>query len=394
MPVNIEADNEYYIVLKEKLNRYVTDIENINRISENSIEKTKQNVKSIIESVELYYNADISGAKDKIQGILKNYMEEKFIVSELDKSYAFRELAPFIDSLIDDSLDIYIDNYRRMNSGELSFFKARIGDSKFKKEDMLHIPFSKRELVSTQRFSIPGVPCLYLGSTSYVCWLEMNKPQDSFFNVSSYRLPKELKILNLVIDQTLINNQVKMIDNISQSKKDINIELLQKIIEIFPLVYATSFSINNKDRSFKSEYIISQLIMQCLSELNIDGVAYVSKKVNDSYIAFPQCINLAIPAKANKKFIFENKSDYYGDICRDIELTDPVNLSEFTKMGGNNTFTFYDTYINILYNLDGTCWSKVNLGGQYIDYKWTEFSKFDRYIYNLKHENVKIFNND
>lgn len=80
-------------------------------------------------------------------------------------------------------------------------------------------------MVSTQRFSIPGVPCLYLGTTSYVCWLEMDKPHDSEFNV-----------------------------------------------------YATSFSIKNKERKFKSEYIVSQLIMQCLSELLIDGIAYASKK--------------------------------------------------------------------------------------------------------------------
>lgn len=72
---------------------------------------------------------------------------------------------------------------------------------------MLHIPFNKRELIKTQRFSISGVPCLYLGTTSYVCWLEMNKPRDSEFNVSSYKIPGQLKILNLVGDQMLINGQ-------------------------------------------------------------------------------------------------------------------------------------------------------------------------------------------
>lgn len=191
-------------------------------------------------------------------------------------------------------MDINIKNY------PLSFFRARLNNSCLDKKDMLHIPFYNRELVSTQRFSIPGVPCLYLGTTSYVCWLEMDKPQDNIFNISSFKLPKDLKILNLAIDTNLIKNQIQLVNQSSGKKKDNNTKLLNLMIELMPLVYATSFSIKNTNRKFKSEYIISQLIMQCLNELKIDGIAYISKKVKNSILAFPQCINLAIPMKTNK----------------------------------------------------------------------------------------------
>ena len=38
--------------------------------------------------------------------------------------------------------------------------------------------------------------------------VEMDKPQDNIFNVSSYKIKKkELKVLNLTLDQALINGQ-------------------------------------------------------------------------------------------------------------------------------------------------------------------------------------------
>lgn len=396
MPIKLDYDKDYYSELKKKLNDYKNYIKNINCISENVIDDVEENVKLIIKSVKCYYNGDIAKAKNKIIKLLKKYTTNDFIISELDKSYAFRGLAPFSE-LLDEEKDGYMNDYREMNEYPLSFFKARLGNSTFEKKDMLHIPFCNRELVSTQRFSIPGVPCLYLGTTSYVCWLEMDKPQDSVFNVSSFKLPEDLKILNLVIDYELINNQVKNLKKFenNKGKKEENIKLLQSIIEIFPLVYATSFSVNNKERKFKSEYIVSQLIMQCLSELKINGIAYASKKVKDSTRAFPQCINLAIPMKTNKKFQFENERDKYAHICENILLTEPVNLSEFIKMGGNNKAhaigTWMPTFNYKFFSEDFSHQSLVYLSGKEILYKWTEFANFDNYIFALKHDKANIF---
>ncbi|WP_434796389.1 hypothetical protein [Terrisporobacter vanillatitrophus] len=393
LPAKMDYDNEYYSNLNDKLKDYERYIENINGISQDTIENVKSNVKSIIESIESYYNADIANAKNKILELLKKYTDNKFIVSYLDKSFAFRGIAPFAD-LIDERKDGYIDDYDNMNSYPLSFFKARVGYSNFDKKDMLHIPFCRRELVSTQRFSIPGIPCLYLGTTSYVCWLEMDKPQDNVFNVSSFKLPENLKILNLVIDQTLINNQAKNSMQFSDDKREDNIKLLENMIEIFPLVYATSFSIKNKERKFKSDYIVSQLIMQCLSELNIDGIAYASKKVNDSKIAFPQCVNLAIPMKSNKKFIFNSEKDYYANICKDILLTDPVNLSEFIKLGGKKLWCDKNTYSNGVFSYGCGMESNIALGNIYVEYRDTEFANFDKYLVTLEHKKSEIFNNE
>lgn len=58
-----------------------------------------------------------------------------------------------------------------------SFFRARThsGNGKFTYEDMFHIPFDKRGIVKTQRYSFPGYPCLYVGATTYACWEELHR---------------------------------------------------------------------------------------------------------------------------------------------------------------------------------------------------------------------------
>lgn len=391
MPIKLDYDKDYYSKLKYGLNDYIDYIKNINDISEDVIKNIQDNVELIIKSVEDYYNADISEAKSNILKLLEKYTLKDFILSDLNKSYAFRGISPFSD-LLDEKKDEYINDYDNKNNYPLSFFKARLSNSTLKKQDMLHIPFCNRELVSTQRFSIPGVPCLYLGTTSYVCWLEMDRPQDNVFNVSSFELPKGLKILNLVIDQELINNQAKNSKRFEGEKRVKNIELLQYMIEIMPLVYATSFTIKNRERKFKSEYIVSQLIMQCLSELKIDGIAYVSKKVKNSKIAFPQYINLAIPMKINKKFEFHHERDYYADICKAILLTEPVNLSEFIKMDESRNSHFRKSYINKCFYESINSEGLIILGCRKIEYRWTKFADFDDYIVNLEHKKADIFN--
>ena len=52
--------------------------------------------------------------------------------------------------------------------------------------EMFHIKYELRGKVQTQRCSFPGLPCLYLGCSSYVCWLELNRPQRLMINEWNY----------------------------------------------------------------------------------------------------------------------------------------------------------------------------------------------------------------
>ena len=82
---------------------------------------------------------------------------------------------------------------------------------------------------------------MYFGLTSYVCWLELGKPLDRDFNVASFEINNNIKVLNLAINQMLIN---------SLSTIPINGQNIGSLIEFFPLVIATSYKVKEENRSF------------------------------------------------------------------------------------------------------------------------------------------------
>lgn len=381
LPITVEYDCDYLPKLKEKLDEFYNYLKNKCAFNQEDglIKSIKENNKLIIEAVELNYKGDISSAKNKIREVLKLYIENsnEFIVSELDKNYAFRGVSPF-EFLKNDNYD-----YENQRNYELSFFKAR-NELVTKREDMVHIPLNKRGLVRTQRFSIAGVPCLYLGTTSYVCWLELDKPNDNNFYVSSYKFNdegKNLKILNLVIAEGLING----IFNRGMDKEDSIRKTMQlDFLKLWPLVCATSFNVKNGQDGFRSEYVISQLIMQLLKEWNIDGVAYISKKIQDDYDSI-YCINLALPV------LSFDEGKIYGDICGKLELTSPSNFSSYLKL--KNSIIKRKSYLNTIYKKQSE-YGFLNKGIQIkfenerIFYEDMLFSDFDNYLVNKEHKNL------
>ena len=59
--------------------------------------------------------------------------------------------------------------FDKMSSG-VPMYKCRENSKlfHFSKDEMFHIPYEKRNLVGNQRFSLSGLPCLYLGGSSYI----------------------------------------------------------------------------------------------------------------------------------------------------------------------------------------------------------------------------------
>src|ERR1035437_2867592 len=64
----------------------------------------------------------------------------------------------------------------------VSYYRIRsLGESEVTpptEKEMFHVPFEKRGFVSTNRFSISGFPCLYLGRSLQVCYEELNIPTE------------------------------------------------------------------------------------------------------------------------------------------------------------------------------------------------------------------------
>lgn len=374
LPVVLKKDSDYVPELELILKQYEDYIAMVVNIEPSIIDSVKANISLLKKAVRSYFNADIQTAQGYILNILEKYKDNSFIVSNIDNNYAFRGLM----------------------QGRLfkpTFYRARTGECDYTHDQMFHIPFDMRERISSQRFSIPGIPCLYLGTTSYVCWLELGKPNDRDFNVSAVNVDSSCKILNLVISESLINGTSTMVKSEYPNYK--SIDQLKALIEFWPLVCATSFKINDNKRNFKSEYIVFQLITQNLKHLNIDGVAYTSKHVID-YSGFPQCINLALPMWYSGDFTFtQQNSKLYID--KEFEITDSINLSEFMKVPKDNIIEETRgkiSFVNNYFSNTNSYTSTVKLCASNTYYFNTDFAKLDNFLLSRSLRSVRIDDND
>lgn len=365
IPVQIQNDCDYYQTLISILDKYYDHISTICNLSSETIHDVAANIEIIKDAIQNYFKGNICAAKVLIQDLIKVYLDEDFFVSKFDKSYAFRGIAPLKEQQKKFGYDVaYKELYQAMNEVPISMFRGRISKTNLEIKEMLHIPFDSREKVSTERYSMSGIPCLYLATTTLGCYLELGTPQYDTLYLSSFKVnnPK-MKLLNLCITQYTINGAA------AGYVENYEIPHILNLIKIFPLIIASSFVVNNNaKRSFKTEYIIPQLIMMSINELGIESVAYLSVHMPD-YYAYPQCVNIAIPMVQND---FSNK---YSNQLQYFTLTEPVCFSSCLR---NHRRPATKSYINKFY--DTTPHSIIELDKNCIGYVNTDFGKVDDII--------------
>ena len=377
LPIEISKDCDYYWKLIQKFWAYcdfIVKVQHKNNI-ENLFDRVFKNCSRIVECLELYYNAQYSEAQTLIKEYLRQYVyDNPYILTSIEESYAFRGAAP--ENIQPGPYRNDPDQsriYAKMMNTPLTFYRARMGEEQFGYKDMLHIPFNMRSKIGTYRFSIPGVPCLYLATTSYGTWIELGKPEYEELNVSFFKLPKDLKVLNLCIYQDYINGLSSLEINEKEYKAVV------KYLEFFPLVIATSFVISEDNRKFKSEYIISQLLMQSAKELGIDGVAYLSKREEDRF-AYPIAVNLAILMPQN--FNQNSKDELYWGRISEIQLTEPIKFSDFRNLSISKSALTGNcrSYVNECFAKDGDY--ELNIDDKKCNYYDSSFSRYDEYLAN------------
>lgn len=359
LPIIIKYDHEYYFSLKEELRNYRNYIESLGIFPINLQDTIRKNSELVIKSIEYYYNAQFDRARKCILEIINNYINNEFIVSDIYNSYIFHKCD--FGRMSDETNDIY----------PVGLFRARESVEQISKHNMLHIPLSKREVVSMQRFGMLGVPCIYTATSTYCCWLELNMPAQDTFYASLIRFPEDIKVFNLAISSNLICNSNVCVDGKG-------LKLLESILSLWPLICATSYNILEKNRNFKSEYVISQLVMQCLQDLNIDAVAYCSKKISD-FRAYPYMVNLAIPVKKD----FEKNNEYWIKANK-VFLNNPMCFKEFVDK--TRQFDFHEGLgINLSFEREEKL-KNIEFIGKDMNYKALNFSDFDNYLLRMRYE--------
>ena len=186
-PFEVEKDNDYYPDLQKRFSKLKKDAESA-KADEESIKIINKFTSKIMEALRKYYYGKVSSSHMIIKNLVKNCLDSGLAVTNINSTVAFLG-----------SVDT-----------ELQLFRARTGDPKgYPAKEMLHLPYSMRSKTGNYRFSIPGLPSLYLGNSSYACWLELGLPSASEFNVSPVALDGKQRIFNLVImnrDHHLLND--------------------------------------------------------------------------------------------------------------------------------------------------------------------------------------------
>lgn len=210
----------------------------------------------------------------------------------------------------------------------MDFFRARtIDDAHRTKDEMFHIPFDKRHFASTNRYSIPGVPALYVSTDPYTCFVELDKPDVKTLN---YSLLKNNETLNVLMLQRA---EDKLYDTITLNAKSLQNNYYGQVLtamyivdylKTFPLIIACTIKVLNSKAPFKPEYIIPQLLLQYLrSSEKIDGIMYPSSKLKyEAGFGFQGVFyNYVFPVKSTCE------SGYCLKLSKQFSITEPTSLA-------------------------------------------------------------------
>lgn len=165
----------------------------------------------------------------------------------------------------------------------------------FEEDGLSHIPFNLAHNTSNERYSICGLPSLYLASSVYDCWMEMNCPRIETVNVALFKPQKDIKFLDLCYP-----DEHEVYD--------------EKRIMLLPVIVACDMLVKYPEANYKYEYTIPQLILECIVKYRNKetqgqalGIRYISNKRKIAKLAY-----------SHKKF----KRLYYNYVFPPVEITD------------------------------------------------------------------------
>lgn len=300
LPIEVDCDADVFKTLYSVWNKYCKLIKNTTWLVD-SLPIIKSLIKLIKRAINAYFAGDLLRANNTILKCLKK-LESNACMCYLNQLYIDPEIC--------------------------HWFRARTSNySSLTSKDMKHIPFNKRGIIANQRYSINGIPCLYLGSSVFVCWEELERPTPDTLWINRYK-PTQMceasfKVLNLSTTAYMLCNYETNIGKGFNKAK-----FIEDFFVGWTLQSICSIVVKEPKRDFMSEYIIPQLIMQNLKSVGIEGVLYFSVKMRGAYYSNCGWIarNLAIPA------FDERKGDMHSQqIDSMFAMSEPINMGMFNS---------------------------------------------------------------
>lgn len=205
---------------------------------------------------------------------------------------------------------------------EMRFFerlyRIRVGKlDSFSRGDLFHVPFELRHLVSSQRFSISGLPSLYLSGSLWACWEELNRPDFHTIQASRYRYQSSARLLDFGFKPHYL---ARLRDYSLLSP-----EVLTAYAVCWPLIAACSVRVSAPGKPFIPEYIVPQLLLQWVrNETDLDGLRYSSTRTQENLRPWP-AMNYVFPVQK------QAASGYCLKLQKKFALTAPCSWSILTS---------------------------------------------------------------
>lgn len=281
LPINYTGYYEQSI--RTLFSKYKDDIINIENIND---------VDTLIKDITYYCNTIEKAIQKYIDGY--SFEAHKMIFDLLESLKSFIMTDIFTNTLKPNMNGLY--KIRNCNEGKYTFSC----------NDNFVIPYSEYNMISTHRFSIPGFPCLYLGTSSYLCSLEVPKQDNTEQIVSRYELWDD------ILNNTLYLNYLpKDINTILQDKRwdGIHERLAQSYLRILPILITIYHKVQKEQGPFRPEYLISQIITEWCRNNDIQCICYLSTRYRYDCNAKWLGQNFAFPIQT-PDISFENVNEF------------------------------------------------------------------------------------
>jgi len=311
------------------------------------------------DTVSLYLRGDLHIAYEKFQKALEVLAPwlQKIIypISELASEFVRCEQNPTIQ------FRGHLYRARPMGSDPLATLNL---------DDIFHMPFDLRHKVSSQRYSVPGLPCLYLGGSLWICWEELGRPTFHNLQVSRFAAAPDASVLDLAWRPRVIAHFLRC-----PQGRELSAEFVVGQIMCWPLLASCSVKRRYRglDAPFVAEYILPQLLLRSIRDQKLcDGLRYFSTQVT-GYVHYPD---------AGANYVFPVQTKTAAGHCQVLSgkfaFTSPISWSMLQSS---------DIPPNV-----GRLFEKweIPLGDhEYIQYGKTEFAALERKLSGI---NVRSLN--
>lgn len=280
-----------------------------------------------------HYPNNKSAKHDKVKRICDHFIHaiQNYLVGAVESAYTdFKDgmaiLSPYLES--------------RYSQNDISqyltkLYRVRLGNRHaFQPQEMFHIPFEQRQIVDSQRYSINGLPCLYVGASSYVCWEELGRP--SFEDVQISRVEAKpntgIRVLDLGFRPDYLKGHYDNAINANTMTRDFG-KMLHAYVYIWPLLALCSIKTKYKNAKFKVEYIIPHFLLQWIRNQKFDGIRYFSVETLGTLRDLGTYTNFVFPAQELSP----------SGLCRTLRNKFKVTESVSWTFGNAIKYTFRNT---------------------------------------------------